>query len=326
MTTGISLKYVHQWVDKRNGGAKARYYLRKPGFKRIPLPGLPGSPEFMDAYQSALACQSPRPMIGASRTRAGSISALIVAYLTSARFLSRPALTQSTYRNILERFRREHGDKPVAMLTEKHIEAMLAAKVKTPAAANNWLSLVKVLMAFAVKEGFRPDNPAAGIKSIKNKTDGYHTWTEGEIAQFEAKHPIGSKARLALALLLYTAQRRSDVVGMGRQHVRDGMVHVRQQKTKATLAIPLHPDLAAIIDATPSGHLNYLVTAHGKPFTAAGFGVWFRLRCREAGLLKHCAAHGLRKAACRPSRSRVLGQCDRVNQRPREPARGGALH
>jgi hypothetical protein len=86
MTTGIRLKYVHQWVDKRNGGAKARYYFRKPGFKRIPLPGLPGSPEFMDAYQSALACQSPRPMIGASRTRAGSISALIVAYLTSARF------------------------------------------------------------------------------------------------------------------------------------------------------------------------------------------------------------------------------------------------
>jgi integrase len=294
------LKYVHQWVDKRNGGAKARYYFRRPGFKRIPLPGLPGSSEFMDAYQSALACQSlPRPMIGASRTKVGSLSALIVTYLTSAQFLSRPALTQSTYRNILERFRREHGDKPVAMLTEKRIEAMLAAKVKTPAAANNWLRLVKVLMAIAVKEGLRHDNPAAGIERIKRKTDGFHTWTEDEIATFEARHPIGTRARLALGLLLYTAQRRSDVVRMGRQHIRDGVVQVRQQKTGAALAIPLHHDLAAIIEATPSGHLNYLVTAYGNPFTSAGFGAWFRDRCKEAGLHKRCTAHGLRKAACR---------------------------
>src|SRR5262249_40387924 len=154
-----------------------------PGFKCIPLPGLPGSAEFMEAYQAALACQAlPRPMIGAARTKAGSLGALIVTYLSSAEFLSRPRLTQSSYRYILESFRREHGDKPVALLTRQHINAMLAARVKTPVAANGWLRLVKVLMQMAVDEGYRPDNPAVGIKRIKNRTDGYHTWTEGEIA------------------------------------------------------------------------------------------------------------------------------------------------
>ena len=296
--TGIRLKYVHQWVDTRSGGARARYYFRRDG-RRIPLPGLPGSDEFMEAYRAALTMQLPRPMIGASRTKAGSISALIVSYLSKPEFLSRPKSTQTTYRNILERFRREHGDKPVALLTWKHVEAMLAQKVETPAAANHWLRLVKALMELAVKEGYRPDNPAAGIKRIKNRTDGFHTWTEDEIAQFESRHPIGSKARLAFALLLYTAQRRSDVVGMGRQHVRGDVVEVRQQKTRARLAIPLHPDLAAIIEATPNDNLTYLTTAYGKPFTAAGFGNWFRDRCNEAGLPEHCAAHGLRKAACR---------------------------
>ena len=75
--TGIRLKYVHQWVDKRSGGARPRYYFRRPGFKRLPLPGLPGSAEFMEAYQAALAGQAlPRPMIGASRTKVGSIAAL----------------------------------------------------------------------------------------------------------------------------------------------------------------------------------------------------------------------------------------------------------
>jgi hypothetical protein len=152
MTTGIRLKYVHRWVDNRSGGARARYYFRRPGFKRVPLPGLPGSSEFMEAYQAALAGQAlPRPMIGASRTKAGSISALIVSYFASAAFLSLRPATQQTYRNILERFRTEHGDKPVALLTRQHINAILASKVLTPAAANHWLRLIKSLMALLSK-------------------------------------------------------------------------------------------------------------------------------------------------------------------------------
>ena len=187
----------------------------------------------------------------------------------------------------------------MALLTRQHINAMLAQKVTTPAAANHWLRLVKALMQLAVEEGWRKDNPTIGIKRIKNRSDGFHTWDENEIAQFEARHPVGSKARLALALLLYTAQRRSDVVRMGRQHVRNGVVHVRQQKTGAMLAIPLHPALAAIIEATPSDHLTLLTTSFGKSFTAPGFGNWFREQCNEAGFPRHCAAHGLSKAACR---------------------------
>ncbi|MGH6725474.1 MAG: tyrosine-type recombinase/integrase [Pseudolabrys sp.] len=98
--------------------------------------------------------------------------------------------------------------------------------------------------------------------------------------------------------MLYTGQRRSDVVRMGRQHVQDGKIHVRQDKTGARLKIPLHATLASIIDASPTDHLTYLTTQFGKPFTAAGFGNWFRERCNEAGL-PHCSAHGLRKAAAR---------------------------
>jgi integrase len=187
--------------------------------------------------------------------------------------------------------RAEHGDKPVALLTREHVKVMLAQKVATRAAANHWLRLVKALMAFAVEEKWRSDDPTIGIKRIKNKSDGFHTWDENEIAVFEARHPVGSKARLALALLLYTAQRRSDVVRMGRQHIRNGVAHVRQQKTGAMLAIPLHPALAAIIEATPSNRLTFLTTSFGKPFTAPGFGNWFRERCNEANLPRHCAAH-----------------------------------
>jgi integrase len=297
MTANIKLRYVHQWVDKRDGAAKPRYYFRRAGYPRTPLPGLPGSPEFMRAYELAITNQPPP--IGAGRARPGSIDALAVAFYGSASWRALSPQTRATDRLIIEKLRKSHGDKPVALLGRQHINALLADRVETPFAANHWLRMIKTLMKFAVAEGWRKDDPTAGIKRIRIRSDGYHTWSEAEIAQFEAHHAVGSMPRLALALLLYTAQRRSDVVKMGPQHIRDGVVSVTQDKTGAHLAIPLHPELARIIEATPSGHLALLVTSHGHPFTVKGFGNWFRERCDEAGLSKQCSAHGLRKAACR---------------------------
>lgn len=170
---------------------------------------------------------------------------------------------------------------------------------ETPTVANRQLQLIKQMMQFAVERGWRPDNPARDVRKLRHKSDGHHSWSEDEIAQYEARHPLGSRARLAVALLLYTGQRRSDVIRMGRQHVRDCRISVVQQKTGARLSIPLHPRLVEAMDASPSDHLTFITTEFGKPFTAAGFGNWFRDRCREAGLPEGCTAHGLRKAAAR---------------------------
>ena len=107
------------------------------------------------------------------------------------------------------------------------------------------------------------------------------------------------RKRLALALLLYTAARRSDVVHFGPQHIKNGRLVFRQTKTRGVVDIPVHPVLRAILDATPAQHLTFLTTAQGKPFTAAGFGNWFHDRVKAAGLSEGCSAHGLRKAASR---------------------------
>ena len=156
-------------------------------------------------------------------------------------------------------------------------------------------------MQFGIGTRLIATDPTAGIKNLSGKTDGFRTWNEDDIAAFEARHPIGTRERLALALLVYTAQRRGDVVRMGRQHIRNAtaMIDVKQQKTGTKLAIPIHPDLQAVLDATPSGHLTFLTTAFGKPFAAAGFTNWFREACNAAGLPRGTSAHGLRKAACR---------------------------
>ena len=293
-------KYTQAFTDRHG---KARFYLRKAGCKPVPLPGLPWSPSFMAAYEAALDGEAPRIEIGASRTKPGTINALVVSYFNSMAFQALAPETRRTRRNILERFRAEHGDKRSAMLKREHVNVMFAKKAATRFAARNWLKTVRALMQFAIAEGMLATDPTAGIKNLSGKTDGFRTWNEEDIAAFEARHPIGTRERLALALLVNTAQRRSDVVRMGRQHIRntpDGaVIDVKQQKTGTKLAIPIHPDLQAVLDATPSGHLTFLTTAFGKPFAAAGFTNWFREACNAAGLPRGTSAHGLRKAACR---------------------------
>jgi len=168
-----------------------------------------------------------------------------------------------------------------------------------PHAARSWLATLRSLCQFAVKQKWLRADPTANIKLASVKSDGFHTWTDDEIEQFEAHHPIGSKPRLALALLLYTIQRRSDVVKMGRQHIRDGVLRVTQSKTNKKLVLPVRAELKAVLDATPSEHLTFLVTATGKPYGDNHFSESFREWCDAAGLPKRCTAHGLRKARCR---------------------------
>ena len=127
-------------------------------------------------------------------------------------------------------------------------------------------------MKHAIEIGLREDNPAAGVKLPNLKTDGYHSWTKAEITQFQAYHGPGTRARLALPLLLHTGQRRGDVIRMGRQHIRDGILHVREQKTGIELAIPVHATLTSTITEAPADHLTFLTTRTGKPFSPAGFG------------------------------------------------------
>jgi len=155
------------------------------------------------------------------------------------------------------------------------------------------------MFGWAVENNFMRLNPAREIRRIRYATDGFHPWTVDEVCQFEKRHAIGSKARLALALLLYLGVRRGDVVTLGRQHVKDGWLRMVPRKTRhkrrEVSEKPVLPVLADVIAQSPTGDLTFLVTEQGKPFTANGFGNWFRARCNEAGL-RHCTAHGLRKA------------------------------
>jgi integrase len=277
--------------------ARVHHYFRRAGYARVRLPGLPGSAEFMAAYQAAL--DAAMTDIGASkRSKPGAVSAAIASYYASHAFTKHLApSSQAVRKHVLEAFRREHGDKQIAAMQRKHIEALLDGM--SPTAARNWFKAIRALTEHCADVGMLRENPTLGIKPHKIKSDGFHTWTEDEIAQFEAHHRIGTRERLALALGLYSGQRRGDVIRMGRQHIRDGLLHVTQSKTGKALAIPVHPDLQAILATVPATQMTFVMTLRGKPFDPHAFTAWFAQACDKAGLPSACTFHGLRKAACR---------------------------
>ena len=283
------------WNVDRHGTRRVRF--RKAGFSTYLTAGPPWSPAFMEAYGLALqGVQAQASTIGASRTIPGSVNALIVSYYRSPEFRGLKASTAAVRRNIIEAFRREHGGKPLARLERNHVKNIIGAKADTPEAANNLLKTLRLLLNYAVDIGMLASNPAIGVKRYKRRGEGFHPWSEAEVAQFEAAYPIGTQERLALALLLHTAQRVADVSRMGWQHIKGEWIAVRQEKTNTPLMLKMHPELVHILAAVPRSNLTFLVTARGAAFSAAGLSNWFGKACHAAGL-SHCTAHGLRKLA-----------------------------
>ncbi len=167
----------------------------------------------------------------------------------------------------------------------------------TPGAANDLLKKIRILVHFAIDNGWRTDDPTLRLK--KFAAGEFHTWTDDEISVFEARWPMGSCERTAFALPLCTGQRRSDVVRMAWDDVDNGSIRVVQGKTGAKLSVPLHPDLSAALASWPQRGERILVTTFGKPFTSNGFGNFMADKIATAGLPDRCVTHGLRKAAAR---------------------------
>jgi integrase len=292
----VELRYVQRFKDRHG---QLRHYFRRPGFPRTRLPDLPGSDAFMAAYADCLGAD--KQTAGEARTAPYSISALIVAYYATADYRRLEKSTKTTYRNMLDRFRDKWGHLSGAKVETRHLDAIFEQMAATPGAARNLRKRLRRVFRVAVKKGWRSDNPVTETDRPEIHSDGFVPWSEDDIAKYEAYWPSGTRQRRALALLLYTGQRRSDVVGMGRQHQKGHLIRVRQIKTRKTnpdIYIPVHPALQIELDHVPPGDLTFLLTQYGKPFSAAGFTAWFRESAEAAGL-KGRTPHGLRKAAGR---------------------------
>ena len=288
-------------VQDRDRHGNLRTYLRRPGWPKVRLQATVGTDEFDAEYRRVTEAGPPKPAPPPKgQVTPGTVHAGCVAYYGSTEFKQLAPRTQRVRRLILDHFCEAHGAKRLRMLERRHVVQIRDKMAERPEAANGVLKAMRAVFRHAVSIGLADNNPAAAVSYIRGGGDGFHTWSIEEVRQFEAHWPIGSKARLALALLLLTGQRRSDVVQLGRQHVRDGVLTFTQVKNRSRkpvrLVLPIVPELAAIMAATPGDGLTFLTTELGTPYTPDSFGNRFRAWARAAGV-GHCTPHGLRKAA-----------------------------
>jgi integrase len=280
-------------IREKNRHGNWRWYFRKKGTPRVRLPDEYGTEEFWAAYNAALtgqAVEKPRP------ASSGTLEWLVKRYMASAHYVCLAETTQRSRGSFYRGVCKKSGHIDFRRITKKKIQEAMDARAKTPYAANNFLVAMSVLFDWAVKNEFVTDNPCQKVTPIKVKSAGYHTWTMEEVEQYRARHPLGTRQRLAVDLLLFTGLRISDAILAGRQHVRDGVLTITTGKTGTVVSVPIFPELRRSIDATKTGTLTFLVGARGRPFTSSfTFGAWFRKACDDAGLT-HCTAHGLRKA------------------------------
>jgi integrase len=272
---------------------KTVWYFRKGEGPRVRLRGDYESPEWLADYEAALGISNnDAPAAKASK---GTLGWLVEQYLNSLAFTNLAAGTQKARRSILKSAIAHGANLSIDKISRGTIVAGRDRRRDTPAAAVNFVKSMKALFVWAVEAQHMASNPAADLKNPAPKTEGHHTWTIEEVRQFWEKHPLGTRARLAMDIMLFSGMRSSDAVLFGPGHVRNGWGHYRSVKTGIEVDFPILPALQASIDASKTGHMVYIITDHGGPFkSAASFGNWFRKQCKLAKVPGR--AHGLRKA------------------------------
>jgi integrase len=310
----------------RNRHGRLRWYFRKDrDAPRIRLPDSYGSDLFERAWRAAVAGHplpltqdGPGAPMGGRRVSRGSLDWLIRLYLQSDEFKTGRPTTQRIRRGVLEKLAADKGSVSIEDIDQATIKASLDARKDTPHMARAWLGCVNAMFAWATAERL-PDpvtgaptpilaaSPCAGMKRLPlpkpedpEEETGHPTWSEDDLAAFEAAYPLGTRERLVYSVLLYTGLRLGDAARLGRQHVQkeDGTLKIVCEKNRVTVHIAIVEPLKLALAAGPHGDaFAFIPGARGRPIPKGDLGKWFGARCRAIGLSR--SAHGLRKAAAR---------------------------
>jgi integrase len=283
----------------RDRHGKVRYRFRRQGYPAHYFKAPFGTKAFEREYAACL--EAEKPAIGADRIHPGSVSDVIARYYSDTAFQDLKPVTQKVYRGVLERFRSAFGDDPMIRFDAERIQRVMNAMRDKPHAAARLRKLLTQLFVIARRAHIVPGtfDPVKDTRAPRtDDSDGYHRWSEDELAQFEASHPLGTKPRLAFALLLFGAQRSNDVRFLTRKAIEGERIRLRQSKTSTAVDVPIVAPLREALTAGPLGDVLVIENNRGTAFTAKGFYNLIRRACDKAGL-PHCSAHGLRKAAAR---------------------------
>lgn len=325
----VKVKHLVKDTDRHGN---ARYYYRLPGRPKIRLREPYGSDAFHEEVRCArlglpyrAGADTPVPT-ESPVAEPGTLKWLVLDYLrrgcaqlATGTVKAKTGTLTAICDTPLEGEKVLYGRLPYRHLKTADVEYLRELRADQPNAANDRVDELRVLYAWAMETNGRDgrkladSNPAAGLKRIRVISDGHHTWTVGQIRQFQEHHPVGTIANLACRLIFFTAARCVDAVKLGRQHLYerdvpgpDGTTISQQrlrftpQKTASSTGVivdvAVEAGLAETLALVPKTQLTFLQRPGlDKPFAAGTLSNLMSRWCDEAGL-PECTAHGLRKA------------------------------
>lgn len=272
---------------KKRGDATHWYYRRGKTYQRIE--GEPWSPEFIARYNRIHESFQAAP----TGPAAGSLDALITAYLSSPDYERLAASSRQTYRTYADQLRQAIGKAMVRDLETADIYEVQDALAHRPAKANVVIAVLRAVLAYGAKRRWLALNPAIGVKPLP--TDGEHKpWPPALLER--AASELTGPARRDFFLGLYTGQRVSDTVRMGPRDIENGGILVTQQKTGTDLWIPLHPNLSAEMATWVLHGLTWVTDETGRRISAKSMTRRWRVVLKNMGVEGY-VRHGLRKNA-----------------------------
>jgi integrase len=272
-----------------DGTRRTYWYAWKGG---PPLPGKPGSPEFVAAYNAAIVRKVAPPT--------GVLLALLNRFQESGEFLHRISeRTRRDYINQIRRIEVAFGDFPLKALDDPKARAVFLgwrddlAKTSLRQADYAYSTLARIL-SWGIKRGLIERNPCASGGKLYSGTRVEKVWSDEDVARFlDVAPPI---LRLPMLLAINTGQRQGDLLRLPWSAYDGKAIRVRQKKTGVPVLVPVSDELKDALDAAPRVSPIMLVNTDGKPWSGRGFrSAWGKAAARAG--IKGLTFHDLRGTA-----------------------------
>jgi integrase len=259
-----------------DGTIKVFWYAWRGGPR---LPGQPGDPEFIAAYQAAI--------VKKTTTAPGILQAVLTKYQQSSSFTELRPRTREGYAFHIARIEREFGDFPLGALSDPRTRDVFLqwrdkiATTSTRQADYVW-QVLKLILMWAQDRGIIAHNPCERGGKLYRGSRVDKVWTlEDEAAFLASAHPI---FHLPLLLALWTGQRQGDLIRLPWSAYDGRLIRLKQSKTGRRVEIPVGGPLKAALDGTCKVGPIILVNHHGRPWLTNTFGRGWREACAKAGI------------------------------------------
>jgi integrase len=250
-------------------GETVTYWYAGKGGPR--LPGEPGSPEFMVAYNEAMTARREPP--------AGVLLSLMAGYQQSEDFKGLSPRSRVDYVKQIKKIEAEFIDFPLTALADRRTRGEFLAwrdrmAVASRRQADYAFSVLARILSWARNRGLITVNPCEKAGRLYHGSRAENVWTDADEATFLASAP--AHLHLPMILALWSGQRQGDLLRLPWSAYDGRRIRLQQSKTGVRVEIPVGAPLKAALDRTERKSPIMLVNSAGKPWTSDGFSVSWR--------------------------------------------------